>query len=302
MVVKPIRLQESTDPVAAIVMPVGPGKETALDTLESIACYCAEPHLVIVIDDCTQDGTYEALLSARQPNWRILRASRPMGVDRLVHNLCLAYNTILSESNCSLVLRIDQDALIVRPAVISDAISYALTNPNVGIFGVYEHDFNRPRSFETHRRLIAKELNWARNVLGLQPSWAPLLKRAEGRGYKPGDNVFGGAYFITRACLSAMKDSGALDVPYRWHSHMMEDVYFSMAAVAAGFDMGHFAAPDGPLCLEWRGLPYPAAEMSKTHYKIIHSVDKGKNTEPEANDGKKPREIFKALRNDYARS
>ena len=52
-----------------------------------------------------------------------------------------------------------------------------------------------------------------------------------------------------------MKDMGALDVPYRWHSRLMEDVYFSMVSVAAGFGLGHFGAPEGPLCLEWRGLP-----------------------------------------------
>jgi GT2 family glycosyltransferase len=288
----------STDVHTAVVVPVGPGKDSALDTLDSIACYCTEPHLVIVIDDCTQDGTYEALVAQKRPNWHILRNSCPMGIRRLVHSLCSGYRFVLSRTNCRIVLRLDQDALIIKPAIISDALVYMRENSDAGLFGVYECDYNRPRSFDSHRKLIARELSWPMRFLRLEPSWAPLLKLAERRGYRRGDNVFGGAYFLTRECLAAMEELGALDVPYRWHSQLMEDVYFSMAAVAAGYKLGHFAAPNGPLCLEWQGLPYPALEMAKSHYKIIHSVDKGKNTGREVNGGKRPREIFGAIRND----
>jgi hypothetical protein len=95
-----------------------------------------------------------------------------------------------------------------------------------------------------------------------------------------------------------MQDMGALDVPYCWHSRLMEDVYFSMASVAAGFELGHFGAPEGPLCLEWRGLPYPANELAKAGYKVVHSVDKGQNTDRESNGGKTAREVFQDLRSE----
>ena len=118
---------------------------------------------------------------------------------------------------------------------------------------------------------------------------------------KQGDNVFGGAYFITRECISAIHKLGALKVPWNWHSNMGEDVYFPMVAVAAGFGLGHFAAPDGPLCLEWCGLPMPAAEGAHSKYKLVHSVDKGKNTGPAENGGKTAREVFRDLRVKSAR-
>ena len=280
----------------AIVIPVGPGASSVLDTLDSVGCYCPEPHMVVLVDDCTKDGTYEELSKRSQSHWTILRNSRTMGIRRLVHTLCSAYRFVLNETNCSLVLRLDQDALIIKPNIVSDAESYRLLHSKVGLFGVYECDYNRPRSFESHRQLISRECAVWRKLLGLAPSWSDLLKTAETRGYKSGDNVFGGAYFITRPCLEGMNHIGALDVPHNWHSRLMEDVYFSMAAVAAGFDLGHFAAPDGPLCLEWRGLPYPARELAKTHFKIVHSVDKGKNTDRADNDGHTAREIFRALR------
>jgi GT2 family glycosyltransferase len=280
----------------AVVVPVGPGREAALDTLDSVGRYCNEPHEVVIVDDHTVDGTYEALISQRRSNWRILRNPRPMGCTRLVHSLCTAFRLILSEIPCRLVLRLDQDALIVKPGVLSDALDYMRANPRVGIFGVYDRDYNRPRSFESHRRLMRREMSWIRALAGLRPSWAPLFTLAQQRGYRAGVNVFGGAYFITRPCLEAMDGLKALSVPHRWHSKLMEDVYFSMAAVAAGFRLGHFAAPTGPLCLEHRGLPYPARELVESPYKVVHSVDKGKNTDREANMGMTAREYFRAVR------
>ena len=286
----------SVAPVAAIVIPIGPGKEAAIDTLESVDCYCQEPHVVVIVDDCTRDGTYEAVMSQRRPHWHILRNSRPMGIARLVHSLCSAYRFVLSQTECTLVLRLDQDALIIKPGVINDALAHLRQNTEDGLFGVYDRDYDRPRSFASHKRLIARELSWLRRLLRLEPSWVQLLKLAERHGYTHGDNVFGGAYFVTRASLIAVEKLGGLDVPFRWNSRMMEDVYFSMATVAAGYRLGHFAAPDGPLCLEWRGLPSPAVDLAQSHYKIIHSVDKGKNTDRESNGGKTPREIFKDIR------
>src|SRR5262249_9144305 len=157
--------------------------------LESINCYCQEPHIVIIVDDCTQDGTYDAMMSKRRPNWHILRNSRSMGIARLVHSLCSAYRFALSETKCALVLRLDQDALIIKPGVMSDALAYIRQNYDVGLFGVYERDYNRPRSFAAHQQLIARELSWPMRLLGLQPSWVQLLRSAERHGYKRGENV-----------------------------------------------------------------------------------------------------------------
>jgi glycosyltransferase involved in cell wall biosynthesis len=280
----------------AVVVPVGPGVETALDTLASVGRYCPKQHEVVIVDDCTRDGTYEAIVAARRPNWHVLRNPRSMGRFRLVHSLCLAYRFVLSATKCNLVLRLDQDALMIKSGVIEDAVSYLERNPRVGMFGVYSHDYDRLRSFECHEKQITRELMWPRRVVGLRPSWRSLLLLAERRGYRRGDNVFGGACFLTRDALTGMGNLGALDVPYRWNSRLMEDVYFSMATVAAGFDLGQFGAPEGPLCLEWEGLPYPASELVTSPYKVVHSVDKGKNTSRESNGGKTPREIFESLR------
>src|SRR5262249_30360913 len=134
------------------------------------------------------------------------------------------------------------------------------------------------------------------SILGRGPSWAGYLWAAEANGYRRGDNVFGGAYFITRDCLLAAQELGGLRVPWAWHSKIMEDVYFSMLTLAAGFRLAHFAAPDGPLCMEWRGLPFPARDLHASKFKLVHSVDKGPNTGPAENGGKTAREVFRELR------
>ena len=282
--------------LAVIVIPIGPGREAALDTLDSVVHYCQEPHCVVLIDDCTTDGTYEALEENRRQNWFVLRNSRPMGRERLVHTLAKGYQFVLEQFVCPLILRLDQDALMIKPGVITDAFTYSKIHTDVGMFGVYEQDYNRPRSYEAHRRLIEREMSWYNGLLGRRPWWSGLLKCAEDQGYKRGDNVFGGAYFITRACLQRMDSLGALDVPFQWKSRLMEDVYFSMVAVAAGHQLGHFAAPDGPLCMEWRGLPYPAAQLVESHFKLVHSVDRGQNTGRDTNHSATAREVFAAMR------
>lgn len=281
---------------AAIVIPIGPGRECALDTLDSVQHYCGESHSVVMVDDCTSDGTYEALVSTKRPNWFILRNSQALGRERLVHSLAKAFRFVLQQFSCPLILRLDQDALLIKGGVISDALAYADAHREVGLFGVYDRDYNRPRSYEVHRKLINRETRWYRKMLGLAPSWNGLLRSAELRGYHRGDNVFGGAYFLTRTCLEEMDRLAVLDVPYQWNSRLMEDVYYSMATVACGFKLGHFAAPDGPLCLEWGGLPRPAAQLAQSHFKVVHSVDRGQTTGPGANHRTTARAVFAGIR------
>jgi hypothetical protein len=287
---------QKKEPQVAVVLPVGPGGKCALDTLESVAAFCPESHMIFIVDDQTHDGTYEALCSTKRPNWEILRNQRRHGIRRLVHTLCLAYEQVLARTECKLILRLDQDALIIKPGLLPEALAYMESHPEIGLFGVYEVDYNRPRSVESHARLINREAAWYRTVISLRPSWKDYLQRAEGKGYRRGDNVFGGAYFLTRECMGAMKRLGAFKVPWNWHSQIQEDVYFSMVAVASGFRLGHFAAPEGPLCMEWRGLPLPAAALASSKFKLVHSVDKGPNTRPAENGGRTAREVFRDLR------
>ena len=286
-----------SESIATIIIPCGPGAEAVLDTANSVTHYCPEPHDVVLVDDCTTDGTYEKVKANKQSNWHLLRNPRPNGYVRLVQTLCTGYRYILQNKlPGSCILKLDVDALIIRHGVISDALKYMDENPQVGLFGTYDVDYNRPRSFTTHIKQIKNETTWWRAIFGIKPSWTELLHLAESKGYSRGENVFGGAYFITRACLTEIEHIGGLNVPYRWHSRLAEDVYFSMATIAAGYKLGHFAAPEGPLCLEYQGLPYPPEELWKRGFKVVHSVDKGLNTAASENGGMTAREYYRNIR------
>jgi glycosyltransferase involved in cell wall biosynthesis len=308
------------DPSATIIIPCGPGKESVLDTADSIDHYCPEPHNVVFVDDYTTDGTYEALQAAKRPNWHIIRDKKRNGFLNLHKMLCAGYRYAYNNFPGCLVLKLDSDALMIRSGIITDALEYMKTNPDIGLFGVYKIDYNKPRDFTMHKRQMDRASSPWRQIIGLRPLWTKLLRVAESKGYKRGENVFGGGYFITWPCLDAMNKSGYLDppdswygpvtefclktfqnilrrnLPYSWHSRLAEDVYFSMAAVAAGYKLGHFAVPTAPICLEWRGLPYPAKEMWSQGYKLVHSVDKGPNTSANENEGLTARELFRKIR------
>jgi glycosyltransferase involved in cell wall biosynthesis len=288
---------QKNDEQIAFVLPVGPGKDEVLDTLESVEYFCPEPHLVFIVDDQTNDGTYEALKDAQKPHWHIFRNKHRQGYKGIVHTMCFAFEQALADTQWKLVLKLDVDALIIKPGLISEAMAYMNSNPGIGMFGIYEVDYDRPRNFEAHKHLFDREAAWYRSLIGRQPSWKKYLRIAESKGYKRGDNVFGGAYFFTRECLEAAKKMGAFGISRHWRSKLNDEIYFSMIAVAAGFRLGHFAAPDGPLCMEWKGLPYPATTLAQSKYKVVHSVDKGKNTGPAENGGKTARGVFRELRN-----
>lgn len=304
--------------IATIIIPCGSGADAVLDTADSIEHYCTEPHEVVFVDDCTSDGTYEVLLSAKQPNWHILRNEKHNGFLRLVNTLGFGFRYIHDNLSGGCILKLDTDSLIIGPGIIPDALKYMGANPEVGMFGVYDIDYNRPRDFTAHNSQIRSALKWWRAATGLRPSWVKLLQAAEKKGYRRGEHVFGGAYFLTWACLDSLASMGYLDVPASWYNpvsqlcltilgeitgrplaglnSVAEDVYFSMVTIAAGYKLGHFAAPTGPLCLEHQGLPYTAREFQNHSYKIVHSVDKGVNTGLLENEGHSAREVFRALR------
>jgi glycosyltransferase involved in cell wall biosynthesis len=305
---------------AVILIPCGPCSKTILDTAESIDHYCSEPHEIVFVDDCTSDGTYDVLLAAERPNWHILRNKKRHGFLRLVHTLCFGLRYIQEHFVYQCVLKLDADSLMTGSGVLSDAFSYMKMHLDVGMFGVYEVDYNKPRTFTAHKQQMDNALAWWRPLVGLRPAWTTILQVAESKGYRRGENVSGGGYFITKRCLDTISHLGYLNVPYRWyspvvqfcldtiegavgkhlpyswHGRLAEDVYFSMSTVAAGYKLGHFAAPDGPICVAPRGLPYPAKELLSYGYKIVHEPDKGPNTSASENGGVSAREFFRIVR------
>ncbi|MBX5495808.1 MAG: hypothetical protein IRZ15_10790 [Bryobacteraceae bacterium] len=279
-----------------VVIPVGPDSiAEALDTLDSIDHYLLCRKCVVVVDDCTDDGTLLRQRQQSHPDLVVLRNQRRNGMQFLSHSLAAAYRYLVANYRVQTVLKLDTDALLIGYGLEKDAKDFMLRNPDVGIFGL--HSVNADLSvkdYRMHTELIQFELSLRRRLRGYGPWYRHIAKKAVENGWGLGDNVFGGAYFLTTRNIRKMEELGYLNPPYKgWNSSMAEDVYFSMCTVAAGFQMGQFAAPCGPLALDWKELPHPAAELLARGYKLVHSVDRGSNTTPERNGGLTAREVFR---------
>ena len=280
----------------AIAIPIYNAIDTIKDTIDSINYYCPEKFNLIFVDDLSTDGSFEYLKGLNCERIHVLLNNKKNDLSKLTLSLCNAYLYALNNIKFDLLLRMDQDTLIIKQHLLSDAMNFSTSHLRCGMFGIYDTDYNRPRNFKYHTKKILKEISLWRRSLHLTPAWLNIYKLALGNGYRPGENVFGGGYFLTRIALEKMEQINALTFNRPWMSTLDEDIYFSMATMAAGYNLGHFAAPDGPICMDWRGLPYSAITLHNSKYKLVHSVDKGFNTTPKDNNGYSAREFFRKMR------
>jgi hypothetical protein len=277
--------------------------EQTLDTVDSVWHYLGDRQPIVIVTDHEDDGTEAALRTASRDRLDVLRNPYPGEIggrtmEFLTHKNAYGLRCAVERYDADFLLKLDTDALVTGFGLTSDILAFMRLNPDVGIFG--RHLINADgtvRAFDMHTRRLNRELS-LRKRLGLNtPAYLPIARAAIRNGWGLGQSVFGGAFVVSWRCLEAMYRRKYLSPPRSgWNSIISDDVYFSMCAAAAGFDLGHFAAPTGPLCLAWQNLPFPAREIEAMGYKVVHSVDKGANTTAEDNGGVTAREYFRALR------
>jgi hypothetical protein len=279
-----------------VVIPVGPGSAAeALDTLDSVHTWFPADHHVVLVDDRTEDGTWEQLQPAAGDRVHVLRNPRHHGWVGLPHTLGPAFQWAVGQFASPFVVKLDSDALITGPDLVEDIGRFMAANPTVGMFGRHLINVDGTiKSFAMHTDGVRNETAFPE---GQRPWWTPICEVAADRGWGRGENVFGGCYVLTTPCVEAMAAAGYLDPDWdTWRSSMSEDVYFTMCTVAAGFERGQFGVPNGPMALAWRGLPCPPSVVLEHGWSVVHSVDKGAFTTAEENGGRTAREIFRAHR------
>jgi hypothetical protein len=282
----------------AIIVPVGPGNlENSLDTIDSVLHYIVPGDELVVVDDATQDGTYERLAEVRHDQLTLLRNESANGYRGLHVTVTNALRHLAGRSPFGVVLRLDWDALVTGPDVFHEVSRFLDANRHVGICG--RHLMNYDGSSKSYRIHTEDALN----RIGYPPpddresggiGW--IARRAQLNGWGLGENVFGGAFFLRFECVEAMIADGLLDRlddPRQW---LIEDVFFTMCALATGFDRAHFAAPIAPYAFAYRDLPAPVPELIGRGIKVVHSVDHGRWASPEENGGLTARELFKRHR------
>jgi glycosyltransferase involved in cell wall biosynthesis len=264
-----------------VVMPVGPNCkiEFVEDTIESIKHYCLCTHKIVLYDDSQKD-TGE-LLKTKYPDIDILRSQKRYGLwGGLYVSLSLAYKYAIDNFNFKVLLRMDTDALITGFNPQDDAINLFTNQPSAGIAGLIRRGKYPSDSFGNiidnswpRRQILTFAFGWKlirRPVANYtMRKWA--IEAFE-NGYEIGDNVFGGAYFVSEHFLKSLNNAGLLPDFKLRTVRVEEDHIFSMLAKALDFDFGNLESGNLPFAVAWKGLPASPEEIYKRGKKIIHST------------------------------
>jgi len=278
-----------------IVIPIGPGSQIdfVIDTILSYKYYTNSSYKFILADDSHQNvGTF---IQKKLHDCDVLVTPRSMGGwAGLYINLCNAYKYALANYDFKAILKLDTDALIIGQAPEKTALLLFEKNPLAGIAGQYPFTYDgEPWNIKwPEQRILNSTSSWKfirRPFANL--ALIKYYKTALGNGYKTGESVFGGAYFISRNCVAKLNENGLLP-QYKFRSlNLGEDHIFSLLTKSIGYSLESLSTNAGPMGCSWHGLPAPPDQLIKDEKKIIHSTRYWENM-----DEKAIRTFFEKLR------
>lgn len=265
----------------AVVMPIGPNSSLDYvdDTIQSIKHYFSCKYKLVVLDDSHKGAG--AAIHSLHPDVEVLKTKKNLGVNAgLYLNLCQAYRHTLEYYRFELLLKIDDDALVTGYGPDREALLFFKERPKVGMAGLHQTrdsfiNFLGDKVYNTWPRgqLLKDTCTWKlirRPIANL--TLRKLFFKAVQRGYELGENVQGGAYFMSRHCLSKMSAEGYLPARNLGTVNLGEDHLFSLLTTAVGFRLGDLASGDLPLGTTWKGLPASPEVLLARGKKIVHST------------------------------
>jgi hypothetical protein len=270
---------------AVFVMVVGPGEsEIAVDSLERIAVFEPEAE-AWVLDDCTRDGTYDALVQwgRGHSRSRILRNPEPRGYRGIARSMFGVLSEIAAEPRMpGLIVKIDPDTCLIAPGV-SDLMRARLAAAGAGIVGMYRTSpTGAVREFGRIRRnmlldLLPVGLHKDRQSVRVgRPYWAPFVSGARRNGYEFGEHVLGALSGLHGATLRGLSEAGFLAIPDDYRALTVEeDVLLGLGAKAIGHQLMDINAdPANPdVWIQFRPpIPIGADEVLRRGIRAVHPV------------------------------
>lgn len=262
-----------------VVIPVGPKTELSFlnDTVRSVFEYARTSFKVLIIDN-TNDGLDHAAIH-RHEDIDILRCAHSKNSNGLYgglyFNLSTSWRVVLERYDFDVVLRLDDDALMIAPGADRDAIDFFARHPDVGCLGSYRLTcMGDRRDFRPAQRIVRAETS-AMGALRHPRRWRSIRRvrrMAQRNGYRDGEHCLGAATFYSRDCIERLRRLNFLERAELRQSHLGEDHLFGMMVRAAGLQLDDFATTGRPLGLAWQGLPASPATLLDMGKKIVHSV------------------------------
>jgi len=188
---------------------------------------------------------------------------------------CYAFRWVLDNLKAEYVVRLDTDALVIGPGLDRLVVQRFAEDPRCGVLGAYRLGRSGDiRDFEPAARAIRSEAGLP-GLLLRPKSWFALrrlLSAAVANGYQVGEHTLGAVSALRPEMLARCRDKGWLAMEGLGGSMLGEDWLVSMAARAAGYTLGDFAGPGGPLALQWKGLPADPEVLVAEGVLATHSV------------------------------
>jgi len=264
-----------------IVMPIGPNCNLNYidDTINSIKYYFSSHYKLIILDDSHKGAGDE--INRLHPDAEVLKTKKNLGVNAgLYINLCQAYQHALKQYDFELLLKIDDDALIIGKDPDQEALQFFNEQPKMGMAGLHQTGEKFTNFLGNHvdnswprKQLIKDTCTWKlirRPIANL--TLRKLFFKALRKGYEIGENVQGGAYFMSRACLIKLSEAQHLPNNNLKTVNLGEDHLLSLLTKLVGFKLGDLASGNLPLGTTWKGLPASPEVLRTKGKKITHST------------------------------
>jgi hypothetical protein len=233
--------------------------------------------VAVVVADNTREGL-DPMGSGQLLAIEYLRfpsTGRSTTLGQLYFNLTRCFDRILDTYDFDVVLRLDDDALIIGPDPDADAVRYFASHPHVGCLGSFRITCTGyPRSFAHPAKTLRREL-YSVAALRHPRRWKALrdlYTLARRQGYEDGEHCLGAACFFSHAALSAMRAKGLFANPALVTTGLGDDHMYGLLVRAAGFEIDDFATGPHPLGVALRGLPMSPGKLMESGKKIVHSL------------------------------
>jgi len=250
----------------AILVPAAE-RDNIQDTVDSIKYYEPNALVVLIQDYVTQKKISGDCIVLPKLNW-------PKGsYGGLFQKELYAFNFILKNFDCEIVLRLDADAVFIRPDVFTKVQAIFDQNRNVGMAGAVSTIHGHPRNYDWAEELFRKR--GGRQTffkLRMRQTLAEREKKAFSHGYVRGFNTLGAATFLRTEMLRVWSEFGWLDDELLSGAPIPDDFLLSLHTYAAGYEIADIGGINGLLGVAAVGLPLPPNEIIERKKYIAHSV------------------------------